>query len=48
MKKFVALALLLGVVGSAVVGCEPAKKAEPAKAPAAEAPKTDAPAEAPK
>ncbi|HEY1598630.1 MAG TPA: hypothetical protein VGG64_03455 [Pirellulales bacterium] len=57
MKKLGMLALLLGVLGSAVVGCEPAKKkVEPAKPPAAaeeakpdmpaaDAPKAEAPAE---
>lgn len=55
MKKFGILALLLGALGSAIVGCEPAKKKEapktepaaaaPAETPAAEAPKTE---EAPK
>ncbi|HEY4311509.1 MAG TPA: hypothetical protein VGN12_18820 [Pirellulales bacterium] len=58
MKKLGILALLVAALGSAVVGCEPAKKkteapkaaetAAPAETPAAEAPKTEAPAEAPK
>jgi hypothetical protein len=39
MKKLGFLALLLGVLGSAVIGCEPAKKkTEPAKTPAAAEP----------
>ena len=57
MKKLGFLALLLGVLGSAVMGCDAGKKkVEPAKAPAAaetkaetpaaDAAKTEAPAEA--
>jgi hypothetical protein len=45
MKKFAALAMLLGLF--AVVGCEGAKKTEPAAAPAETAPADAAPAETP-
>lgn len=56
MKKFGLFAMLVVALGTAVVGCEPAKKKEPpktaepaaaapAETPAAEAPKTE---EAPK
>ena len=50
MKKLGILALLMGALGTAVVGCEPAKKkAEPPKGePAAAAPAETPAAEAPK
>ena len=48
MKKFGILVLMLGALGSAVVGCEPAKKKEAPKAePAAVEPAAPAAAETP-